>query len=233
MGLISLLFGFSGRINRVQYWLGSTMGGVAGALLMFLLGVLTLPDGDIAKSGASGLRTAFALGLTFGLPLTLMAWIGYALQGKRFHDRGRSALWAMAPMLPAAMIAVNIVAGAASGASLNQVNSSTGMWMFLLWGVNLFMFVDLGCMPGQVGPNKYGDPPGGGFRFGNPHDAHTQPSQASPKPAVVATLRGAECAIDRAIAANAAGVPLAAPARRAGAAAAHPAPLGFGRKPAH
>lgn len=35
MGLVSLLFSFNGRINRMQYWLGTTLIAVLGAIGIF------------------------------------------------------------------------------------------------------------------------------------------------------------------------------------------------------
>ena len=37
MGLVSLLFSFNGRINRLQYWLGGMGAGVAIFMLVFML----------------------------------------------------------------------------------------------------------------------------------------------------------------------------------------------------
>ena len=154
MNLVSLLFGFSGRINRVQYWLGCVIGGVGGAMLLFMLSVLTMPAGGYPKTPDGLVHFISSVSLAFGLPLLLMGWVGMALQTKRFHDRGRSGLWTMAPMLPTAMITSIVVGGAATGANFEHVASSIGMWFMLLQIVNLVMFIDLGCMPSKNEPNK-------------------------------------------------------------------------------
>ncbi len=210
MNLLSFLFGFSGRINRLQYWLGCVGAGVGAVVLFLMLGLLTMPAGGMPKTGADALLLLPSMGLTFGAPLLLMGWICSALQTKRFHDRGRSSLWALLPFLPVTMIAVTVISGAASGARFEDVISSASMWFVLLQLVNVFLFVDLGCMPSKPGPNKYGNPPGGGVSGGSvpahPAPVKTQsiPGMNSPKPipATGSSLSNAESAIERAIAAR-------------------------------
>ncbi|MEZ5958842.1 MAG: DUF805 domain-containing protein [Hyphomonadaceae bacterium] len=208
--MVSLLFGFSGRINRVQFWLGSVIGGVGGAVLLFLLALLTMPAAPFPKTPEASAQFIPSLSFALGLPLLLMSWIGSALQTKRFHDRGRSGLFALLPMLPLIMIVAAVISGAATGASLEQVVSSATLWFFLLQLINLFMFVDLGCMPGKAEANRYGPPPGGGFTSGAPvggpsfqgKTAPAKPQTGAPGMAAT-TFSGAESAIDRAIAARA------------------------------
>jgi hypothetical protein len=98
------------------------------------------------------------------------------------------------------------------------------------------MFVDLGCMPSKPEPNKYGNPPGGGFNGGapmggapaarQPAPARTQsiPGMGSPKPAPAtgSSLGNAESAIERAIAAQ---------SKQAQAAAQRPAMARVGAQP--
>lgn len=244
MGLVSLLFSFRGRINRVQYWLGSIGTGFGGMMLFFLLGVLFLPSGEIPKTSAGVAQMLSTVGLVMGLPLMLISWVGMALQTKRFHDRGRSGLWVLLPMLPVTMIMISVASSVASGAHPEQVASSIGVWVLLLQAINLFMFVDLGCMPGKEGPNKYGAPPGGGLSGGAPAGGPI-PGQAAPSKAATAIpgmgLTSAESAIDRAIAARAkqAQAPAAQAPQRAAPRPLGPAPMAsmgsaapgsFGRK---
>jgi len=229
VNLVSFLFGFSGRINRTQYWLGCMCAGVGGAVLFFMLALLTMPNIGAPKTSADAIQILPSMALTFGIPLILMGWVGSALQTKRFHDRGRGGLWALLPFLPMTMIVTTVVSGAATGASLDQVMSSAAMWLLLLQLVNLFMFVDLGCMPGKPGPNRFGNPPGGGLGAGAPINspspqsaqAKATPSipgmaSAQPTPGATSTWTGAESAIERAIAAQ--GKPAPAPALKAPAA---------------
>ncbi|MEZ5955925.1 MAG: DUF805 domain-containing protein [Hyphomonadaceae bacterium] len=213
--MVSLLFSFNGRINRAQFWLGNFIGGFACVMLFFLLGVMTLPAGNLAKetmNAVAALHLISSMGLSFGAPLLLMGWIGSSLQVKRFHDRGRSGLWALAPMLPAFMLVSSIVGGIITGAHPDQILSSAGTWFTLLQVVNFAMFVDLGCMSGKPEANKYGPPPGDGFAGGAsaggapmggvPIVGQPPRTNSQPVPGMGSTLTGAESAIDRAIAAQ-------------------------------
>ncbi len=207
MNLVSLLFGFSGRINRVQYWLGCVIAGVGGAMLFFTLALLTMPQGGVPKDELQALQALSSMGFAFGVPLMLMGWAGSALQTKRLHDRGRSGLWALAPLLPVLMIVVNIVSGLTTGMRPEQVVASLMMWLVILQIINLVMFVDIGCMAGKPEPNKFGPPPSGGFSGGGaPTGGSPIPGKARPVPQPIpgmgSTLVGAESAIERAIAAQ-------------------------------
>lgn len=262
MNLVWLLFSFNGRINRVQFWLGGVIGGIAGALLMVLLALVTLPSGGFAKTPEGLSQFITTVTFAFGAPLAMMSWIGAALQTKRLHDRGRSKLWMTAPMLPALMVAFSLVSSAAeifhavrTGPAteveplIASAIASAGMWLAVLSLVQLFIVVDLGCMPSKPGPNKYGNPPRDGFGGGTPMNSSAVPGKAAPsqpQPMVVgtggSTLTSAESAIERAIAARSkqqaapANAPISAPRFAAGAtpqaaAALRPATSGsFGRK---
>lgn len=253
MNLVWLLFSFNGRINRVQFWLGTIGAGVGGLVLFFLLGVLFTPT---ASKDPAQVISSFLFAL---MPVwLLLCWAGLALQVKRFHDRGRSGLWTMLPLLPAMMVISSLVTAVAalipasqSLASMEAVMvgamASAGIWVVILNLVHLFMFVDLGCMPGRAEANKYGNPPPGGLGGGpSPVGGAPipgQPSRATTQsiPGVTAsTLTGAESAIDRAIAQSkqrpAAPAPAMAP--RPAMATAQPSgglrpatPGSFGRRP--
>ncbi|MBX3429917.1 MAG: DUF805 domain-containing protein [Hyphomonadaceae bacterium] len=205
MSLVSLLFGFKGRINRAQFWMGNLGAGLGAIMLMFLLGAMFMPTGEIPKAGAGALQAVSAVVIVLGAPLLLISWIGSALQTKRFHDRDRSGLWTMLPLIPGFMIASTLVATLASGQTPDQAISAIGAWMLIMQAINLFLFVDLGCMPGKSQPNKYGPPPGGGLSRGAPSDKPV-PGQripdtaSSPNPGI--GLASAESAIERAIAAR-------------------------------
>lgn len=96
------------------------------------------------------------MGLVIGPPLFLMCWVGLALQTKRFHDRGRSGLWTMLPMLPAMMITTTIVTSLAGGQTPEQAIASVGMWMLITQAVNIFMLVDEAACPAKRAPTNMG-----------------------------------------------------------------------------
>jgi uncharacterized membrane protein YhaH (DUF805 family) len=208
-----LLFSFNGRITRSKYWLGLLLVTFGGAALMLLAMVLT--------GGGLGGKDANLGGLAvFGLLLLpilgLMGWCGLAVQVKRFHDRGRSGWFSALPMA-ISLISTFLMLSAATAA---DPYAGAGMLAPLsgLGGlVNLWLFVELGCLPGTDGPNKY-DGAGG------------TPSRA--KPAVPAetpfALDGAQAAMDRAIADRENAKPSHPPGARIASAVAQPSFAGAG-----
>lgn len=207
VGLVSLLFGFQGRINRSQYWLGTIGLNVANYVVMFIVSM-----SNIFAIGAQGKNPALVLSaLTSQLAVVgalslVTMWCGCALQTKRFHDRGQSGWWAALPMAPMFFIVGNIVTGIAAHWPPERMLSSMGLPVLALLVIGIGLFINLGCLPGTSGPNKYGDPPGSGLG-----GAFT-PSPSTPIPgapagngtaAAASSLFGAQSAIERAIAENA------------------------------
>ncbi|MGD9979428.1 MAG: DUF805 domain-containing protein [Hyphomonadaceae bacterium] len=235
MNFLSLLFSFSGRINRVQYWLGGIGAGVA---IVLIVTVLMVAGGPIDPSLTEEQRVAkffgaFALSL---MPALLVgSWIGYALAWKRFHDRGKSGVWVFLPMLPSFMMVSSMFGAIASGSNALAIAGAAQPWSTILWIIQLWFLVELGFMPGKEGTNKYGDPPGGGLSGKAPSmpRAPSGPAKRTEStPGMKTALAGAESAIDRAIAAQARAQAAAAVSAQPGAA--RPATAGsFGRKAAH
>ncbi|MBL8536946.1 MAG: DUF805 domain-containing protein [Hyphomonadaceae bacterium] len=209
--LVKLLFGFQGRINRGQFWLGNTLAGMGGVMLVYAVGY-----------GFGAAKETLALSwLSLPFILVAMTWSSYALQVKRFHDRGRSGYWVLAPLAPASMIVGAVLAGIGDNIKPALMLPELMLWFAILGVINLWFLVDLGMLPGVDGPNKYGPPPGAG----SVAVAASTPENSQ--------LRNAARAIDRAIGDQ----PSAPPAPRSAPAAYAPAPLApspvaFGRKPA-
>lgn len=210
MNFAHLLFGFHGRINRRQYWLGNVLAGVGGIALVYAVGY-----------GLGAFKATLALSwLSLPFILIAMTWSGFALQVKRFHDRGRSGFWVLAPLAPVSMIVGAVLVGITENVKPAQMLPELALWFGLLALINLWFLVELGMLGSAEGPNKYGDPPGAP-RAPNP--------QRPPEPS--AALRNAEQAIERAIAQQA-HAPLTRPARATATPPSSAAALaGFGRRP--
>lgn len=227
MGLFQLLFGVRGRISRTQYWLGSFLSSfVMAAGVMVAISAASGAADGMRKTGLEMLAGLGAFGLALVPFAILVAWIGIAVQIKRFHDRGRGWYFVLLPLAPALLMIVAAVEGLASNASVSQLVGTTQPYLMLGWAINLFLFVDLACLPGVEGPNKYGPPPG------SPPAPAAAPSPTDPKSA----LFGAHSAIDKALAERArqaeAPKPVVQPSPSFGAAAPAPAAAaaGFGRR---
>lgn len=78
----------------------------------------------------------------------------------RLHDIGRSGWWVLAIVLGeivAVVVALTLV-------PLDQVDVAIGLFVLML-GIVLAV---LGFVPGQPGPNRFGEPPAPGLSFGRP-----------------------------------------------------------------
>lgn len=193
MGLVSLLFSFKGRINRVQFWGATIASYVVFVVALFAVGISAVFATVSAGGGARSLG-ALASTFLFAAPVVLAYfWSSYALQVKRLHDRGRSGNLLLVPMIPSFMAMLGVVHGVMSGESDPNVLTNAGQpWVSITWLLYLALFVDMGLLPSKPGPNKFGDPPGG---------ARAEPeTPVAPASEAAATLFGAQAAIDRAIA---------------------------------
>lgn len=85
MDLPQILFSFSGRINRMPYWLVG-IGLSAVAWLIVVVAGMILP------------RLLFDIGL-FGVGIACL-WISLAMSVKRAHDRGRSGWFVLLCFVP-------------------------------------------------------------------------------------------------------------------------------------
>jgi uncharacterized membrane protein YhaH (DUF805 family) len=94
-GFGQLLFSFEGRIPRRTYWAVSL-----GVMAIFYVVVL-IAASLLSASKAEGSEGAspIVLVVVLGLYIPLL-WITFALQGKRWHDRGKSALWVLINFVP-------------------------------------------------------------------------------------------------------------------------------------
>jgi uncharacterized membrane protein YhaH (DUF805 family) len=141
MSMTQLLFSFQGRLNRKPYWM--TVIATMVIIIVLLLFALIL----IREH-----RFEFA-GLTLALLVILyipLIWIGLAIGAKRLHDRDKSAWWLL-------------VFYAAPGILSTAGNQMEDLGFIILhiisFGITVWAFVELGCLRGTRGPNRYGPDP--------------------------------------------------------------------------
>jgi uncharacterized membrane protein YhaH (DUF805 family) len=143
-----LLFGFEGRINRAKYWLAVLIYVVGMVVIAFALAVGL----NLGWSGGIG---GVAIGLIIVIFYITLIVSGIAVGAKRLHDRGRSGLWLLVfYLLPSVLSVIADEIGAASGSQ--EISDLFGLIPLGIW---IWAFVELGCLPGTAGPNKYGPDP--------------------------------------------------------------------------
>ncbi|MFZ2028953.1 MAG: DUF805 domain-containing protein [Vitreimonas sp.] len=232
--MVSLLFSFRGRINRKQYWLGTTLAGLFSGIGQLMVAATSSSALVNAKEPAANLLSSLTSS-ALSLPLFgLVIWASLAVQFKRFHDRGRTGWIALAPMVVSVILLAIIIGDAFSGAPVEQLFSDIMPWFAALMVMGLAFFIDLGCLPSVEGTNKYGPPPG--------TPGPSEPSRPSGTVDTASALFGAQSAMDRAIAEARKPQPSAAPpmpapqpafAAAPARAPVQPPPAGFGRRVAH
>ena len=192
MGRVSLLFSFRGRISRKQYWFGMALVGFTSAVGRMLTTALSVGSFADAKDPADMLASA-AGSSVLALPLfVVILWCTLAIQFKRFHDRGRTGWISLAPIVVALMLIVSIVSDAIGRAPVEQLLGDALPYFAVLMVISLGFCIDLGCLEGVEGPNKYGPPPGA--------PGPITPDRPSGAVDATSSLFGAQSAMDRAIA---------------------------------
>jgi len=176
------LFGFSGRINRAKLWLfilialaveagmfviaayGLTWTGFWQALMAQMqphkgeLDWFALPWPKVTTPLEWG--SVIVLALLY----LVMLWAGFAITIKRLHDRAKSAWWLLlywgAPMLFAAgQYCPRYQAFVVSNPhDMRLVWGILGLSLAIL-ALDIWVFIDLYCLRGTKGENKYGPDP--------------------------------------------------------------------------
>jgi uncharacterized membrane protein YhaH (DUF805 family) len=143
MSLTQLLFSVQGRLNRQPYWLI----GIAITVVITLVLIFAIANAVI-EHDVSG--TIFLLLTIFGVLCIPLIWIGFAIGAKRLHDRDKSAWWLLVfYILPSILSQIAYQMGIMAGLVF-----SLASFAITVWG-----FVELGCLRGTRGPNRYGADP--------------------------------------------------------------------------
>lgn len=161
------LFSFQGRVNRAKIWLYILI--AIGAEIVYFtvfwmlvgasgLGLLTgLASPGAALAGGLSVILAIVLSLVF---LVAVLWTGFAVAVKRLHDRNKSGWW-----LAVFYIVPGVLDGIAMGTAPIGADGEPGMGAvggvlaFAALGIIIWAFVELYCLRGTVGDNRFGPDP--------------------------------------------------------------------------
>jgi uncharacterized membrane protein YhaH (DUF805 family) len=134
---------FAGRANRQAYWIRSLLLVVVGIIAM----MLTLGMSDIVP----------ILGIV-AIPVMLAVMVAVlANSARRLHDRNKSAWWLLLFIgLPTILSIPGDLAKASGDQGAMMLGALCGLLglPFSIWA-----FVELGCLRGTIGSNRYGDDP--------------------------------------------------------------------------
>jgi uncharacterized membrane protein YhaH (DUF805 family) len=163
MSPATYLFSFTGRINRAKLWLFFLIS-IATYFVLALLAFMLI--GFAAFAGATqGSVNALAAG---GLGAVLFLLIGFAtfvvfliaaisLSIRRLHDRDKSGLWLLLFWL--APLCINLMAQAIAFNTPTQINPVGALLTLVAFGISIWGFVELYCLRGTVGQNRFGADP--------------------------------------------------------------------------
>ena len=162
-------FSFQGRINRAKLWLFIPIV-IAIEIVYFILFSVLFGGSIMAmlKGGPAGLMAGGAslgLGAIVTCILVLVViFSSVALTVKRLHDRDKSAWWLIVFWL--VPIGINVTSLGNRIAMLNDTSGAvppTNPVMMILQlvalGLTIWAFVELYCLRGTVGDNRYGADP--------------------------------------------------------------------------
>lgn len=140
--MLEALFSFRGRINRLQYFLGSI--GLGAALMVVLVGAGMALGGSGSVSGLGGSVLAVLVVIVFTLPPYF--WVAFSLQTRRFRDMGWNPVFvipgwigvdmfgglgmAHPPLVSIGVLLVNLAMG---GCLLFWPGKAAGDWMAEEW----------------------------------------------------------------------------------------------------
>jgi uncharacterized membrane protein YhaH (DUF805 family) len=201
MSLFNLLFSFKGRITRSQYWFAALLQAIFFVVVLgaYLALVGSIFPSDFVKNVEPGSKELAALApllIPILLILIVMIWMGAAVYTKRLHDRNKGAVWLTAIYLPSALNLVNPL--------FIVISIIAGLWAF----------IELGCMRGTDGPNRFDGPEAGAYLddvFGKAPATGNKPSKPSGEPNL-GGMAGAMAAINAAARENQGQRPAAASA---------------------
>lgn len=174
MSFTHYLFGFEGRINRAKIWLFVLIG------IVWEIVIFAIMSAAFGAASVTGLATGSAtpsdltIGVTgmiaaIALVVLIAAYIyaGFTVTVKRLHDRDKGAVWLLVFfVLPLVLEIVGIAlagVGAATAAYYQapQMNPIVLPFAALVAAVGIYIwaFVELYCLRGTAGDNRFGVDP--------------------------------------------------------------------------
>jgi len=137
---------FRGRMNRARYW-------GAGLILMIVAIVMGLIAGATLTMIQNGVA-AVALVIITSVAMLALAVPGYFIAIKRLHDRNKSGHWLwLFCLAPAVLNLLGKLAVAQGAAPVGMVI------MLASIGISIWGFVEIACLRGTSGPNRFGPDP--------------------------------------------------------------------------
>lgn len=168
MGVLRYLFSFKGRINRAKLWLFFPIALVwmfgTRRVIAAAIDVPSLWDIAEQQGGSATIldllkyrNGAIAIGSFFAAMIPVI-YVALAVMGKRLHDRNKSAAWLLLYWLvPQLLFGTAVGLWMASGMAEPGLPSMIAL--LVAFGVSIWSFVEIVCLPGTPGTNRFGPDP--------------------------------------------------------------------------
>ena len=91
--MVQKLFGFQGRITRLDFW-------VAQLIYIVLALVAIFGLSGIAHSWGATVASQYTLGAVMVIGYVLLVWSSIAVAIKRYHDRNKPGWWVLLSLIP-------------------------------------------------------------------------------------------------------------------------------------
>jgi uncharacterized membrane protein YhaH (DUF805 family) len=182
MGLTNCLFGFYGRINRAKQW-ALLLVALAYDFILVIAFAVTISFGAVSAlvekqepiRALLATPQAQAFGVFFVLSYFVLMYIFIAVTAKRLHDRNKSAWWLLVffalPFvlnIPSMLLMVDVIKhfdsylksvqhGGPPPRPPSSPLATIGNGAATI--ISLWAFVELYCLPGTIGNNRFGSDP--------------------------------------------------------------------------
>jgi uncharacterized membrane protein YhaH (DUF805 family) len=162
-------FSFQGRINRAKLWLFIPIV-IAIYVVYFVLFSILFGGSMLAmiKGGPAGVMAGGAslglAGILTGVLALVILFAGIALTVKRLHDRDKSAWWLIVFwLIPFVINCATLADKIAMLSNASDTVAPSNPLMIVLQlvslGLTIWAFVELYCLRGTTGDNRYGSDP--------------------------------------------------------------------------
>jgi uncharacterized membrane protein YhaH (DUF805 family) len=151
--MMRVCFSFAGRCSRAEYWgFSFAIYGIALAAVMIWFVAIGLRFDFRYTAGRENLLRA---GSPIWFWYIFMLWPGLAIATKRCHDRGRSGWFLVLPY--GGILVASVVSLVAP--SFDRSGVAAGLASLVSLGLSVWLFVELGCLRGTIGTNRFGTDP--------------------------------------------------------------------------
>lgn len=159
MSILGFYFSPTGRIGRAKFWLGFIgLIFIVAAFKLWLLSSMLSVD-PLASSQHQLTRAGLELSLLIDL---IFLFPTFVVLAKRFHDRNKSGAWAVPFLLTSAAVDGGVFLGMLPSelpVDANAIKPEGAALAALSTLVILWVLIELGCLKGTSGANRFGTDP--------------------------------------------------------------------------